>query len=89
MKTTIEIVGMLEMVLERAVEVGIARSKTDALRIGVLELNHHYHLVEDTEVEKVVSKMIRVERENREKGLKPETLEDVYKKYPHLRKIKG
>ncbi len=62
MKTTIEITGFLESVLSRAVEVGLARSKTDALRIGIMELNHEYKLVEDASEVDVVGMKIRKEQ---------------------------
>jgi len=90
MKTTVEVTGFLESVLSRAVEVGLARSKTDALRIGIMELNHEYKLVEDaSEADLVIKKIQKVEAENKARGLKPLTQEDVFKKYPHLRKLKA
>ncbi|MBI5036659.1 hypothetical protein HZC09_04935 [Candidatus Micrarchaeota archaeon] len=89
MKTTIEITGFWDEVLQRAVDVGLARSKTDALRIGVIELNHHYNLLEDDEAELVIRKIERTEADNRAKGLKPKTLADVLKEYPELKKVKG
>lgn len=88
MKTTIEIAGYPEIVLERAVELGIARSKTDAIRLGVLALNQVYHLLDNAEDEMVVRKMQRMEAENEAAGRKLETLEDVLKKYPHLKNVK-
>lgn len=89
MKTTIELTGMLERILEKAVEAGLARSKTDALRIGVIELNHSYHLIEDEEAEAVIRKIERVKEENRKRGGRPETESDVLKKYPHLKHVKA
>ena len=88
MKTTIEIAGYPEIVLERAVELGIARSKTDAIRLGVLALNQVYHLLDNAEDELVIRKMQRMEAENEAAGRKPETLEDVLKKYPRLKNVK-
>ncbi len=89
MKTTIEMTGFLERVLEKAVDAGIARSKTDALRIGVLELNHHYHLVPDaSEAELVTAKMERLDRETQSGKRKMLTENDVFKKYPQLSKIR-
>lgn len=88
MKTTIEIEGYPEVVLERAVQFGIARSKTDAIRLGVLALDQQYHLMENSEAELVIRKMDQMEAENRKAGLRPLTQEDVFRKYPHLRKVK-
>ncbi len=88
MKTTIEIVGLPELVLEKAVSLGIARSKTDAVRLGVLALNQQYHLVENAEADLVIRRIEEMEEENRKAGRKPETEEDVLRKYPHLRKVK-
>jgi hypothetical protein len=85
MKTTIEVSGFPELVLSRAVEAGIARSKTDAIRLGILALNSQYGLVQSVEDELVIRKILQVEEENRRLGKKPETTEDVLKKYPHLR----
>ncbi|MEW6329798.1 MAG: hypothetical protein AB1468_06845 [Candidatus Micrarchaeota archaeon] len=88
MKTTVELTGFAELVLEKAVELGIARSKTDALRIGIFELNDKYKLVESVEAELVARKIERIEEEIASGKRKTESLEDVLKKYPHLRSAK-
>ena len=88
MKTTIEIAGLPELVLQRAVEIGIARSKTDAIRLGVLSLNQQYRLVPPDEDELVVRKMLAMDEKNRRLGRKNETMDDVLAKYPHLKDIK-
>ncbi|MFH0817290.1 MAG: hypothetical protein V1909_01515 [Candidatus Micrarchaeota archaeon] len=87
MKTTIEITGFPELVLEKAVELGIARSKTDALRIGILELNDKFNLVERAEDELVARKIQKIEDEIASGKRKTESLEQVFKKYPHLRHL--
>ncbi|PIT85453.1 hypothetical protein COU36_03185, partial [Candidatus Micrarchaeota archaeon CG10_big_fil_rev_8_21_14_0_10_59_7] len=74
MKTTVEVNGFLDLVLQKAVDLGIARSKTDALRIGVLELNKNYSLVDGAEAELVIRKIEKNKAENRAKGLEPETM---------------
>lgn len=63
MKTTIEFVGMPELVLEKAVGLGIARSKTDAVRLGVLALNQQYHLVKNAEDDLAIKRMQEMEEE--------------------------
>jgi len=87
MKTTIEITGFPELVLERAVELGIARSKTDALRIGILELNDKFRLVQNVEDELVVKKMKKISDGINSGKIKTETLKDVFKRYPHLKHL--
>ncbi len=87
MKTTIEIIGVPELVLQRAVSAGIARSKTDAIRIAVLALNQLYGLVRSSEGDLVVRKILKVEAEELKKGRKPQSTQDVLAKYPHLKKI--
>jgi hypothetical protein len=86
MKTTIEITGFPELVLERAVELGIARSKTDALRMGVFQLNDRFHLVQDIEDELVARKAQQISDEIKSGKRKTETTKDVIKRYPHLKK---
>ena len=89
MKTTIELTGFPEQVLQRAVDAGIARSKTDAIRLGVLSLNREYCLMDDAELDELaVKKMLWMERENKRLGRKPESLEDFLRKYPHLKNVK-
>ena len=87
MKTTIEVTGFPELVLEKAVELGIARSKTDALRIGILELNDKFRLVQNAEDELVAKKVQKIEEEIASGKRKTESLEQVFKKYPHLRHL--
>lgn len=89
MKTTIEITGFPERVLERAVELGIARSKTDALRMGVFELNNKFRLIQSVEDGLVVRKVQRIEEEISSGKRKTESLDDVLKRYPHLKKLQG
>ncbi len=71
MHTTIQITGTLEQILEEAVEGGLAKTKTEALRMGVLELNNRYHLLERSqEDELAVKKMQRLDKDIREKKRK-------------------
>ena len=59
MRTTVAIRGTPEIILEKAVELGLARSKTDALRMGIFALNREYKLVKDVEMELVSRKIIK------------------------------
>jgi len=70
MRTTLEFEGTTELILKKAVELGLARSKTDALRMGVFALNREYKLIKDIELE-LVSRRIKDEKKTMdEKGEK-------------------
>ncbi|MEK6953813.1 MAG: hypothetical protein AABX01_02315 [Candidatus Micrarchaeota archaeon] len=62
MRTTLSFEGLPELILEKAVELGLARSKTDALRMGIFALNKEYHLVKDIE-EAMVARKLELEEE--------------------------
>jgi len=62
MRTTLEFVGLPEAILQKAVDYGIARSKTDALRMGIFSLNKEFKLVENPEAELVARKLAEEER---------------------------
>ena len=81
MRTTLSIKGMSEVVVEKAVEVGLARSKTDAIRLGILSLNKEYHLVKDVEMEMVARKLKQEEAEAKRKGTKFLSKEEAFAKY--------
>jgi len=46
MNVNVQFKGLMEEILEEAKRRGIAKTKTEALRLGVLELNNRYHLLE-------------------------------------------
>lgn len=81
MRTTVEMKGMPDIILEKAVEIGLARSKTDALRLGVLALNKEYNLVKDLEIEMVGRKIRLQEEELKRKGKRNLTEAEVKRKY--------
>lgn len=62
MRTTLAINGAPEIILEKAVKLGVAKSRTDAIRLGILSLNKEYSLVKDIEME-LVAKKIAQEKE--------------------------
>ena len=70
MRTTLAFKGTPEVILEKAVELGLARSKTDALRMGIFALNREYNLVKDIEKELVARKVMKEKKEMVEKGEK-------------------
>ena len=69
MRTTVQLKGMPDIILKKAVEFGIARSKTDALRMGVFALNKEFNLVKDVEMELVARRIEEQEAEMKRKGL--------------------
>ncbi|MBI1974105.1 hypothetical protein HYS54_04800 [Candidatus Micrarchaeota archaeon] len=70
MRTTIAIGGVAEIILEKAVELGLARSRTDAVRMGIFALNDEYHLIKDIEMELVGRKIMQEKGEMRRRGQK-------------------
>ena len=70
MRTTVEFEGIDELILTKAVEVGLARSKTSALRMGIFALNREYKLIKDIELELAERKIIKEKTKMKEKGEK-------------------
>lgn len=49
MNVNIKFHGVVEQILEEAIRRGYASTKTDALRLGVFELNNKYNLLDKIE----------------------------------------
>jgi hypothetical protein len=81
MRTTVAIRGTAELVLDKAVRLGLARSKTDALRMGIFSLNREYNLVKDIEMEMVAGKLSAEEKEMQVKGQRYLSKEKALAKY--------
>jgi len=81
MRTTLQFKGVPEVILEKAVEVGLARSKTEAIKMGIFALNREYNLVKDLEMELVGRKIEQEELEMRKKGLRYLSKEEALAKY--------
>ena len=81
MRTTVAFKGVAELILEKAVELGLARSKTDALRMGVFAMNEKYGLVKDIELELAERKLKKEEAEMKKKGTKYLSKERALGKY--------
>ncbi len=47
MYATVKFEGLIDKILETAVSKGLAKTKIEALRLGALELNSRYHLIQD------------------------------------------
>ena len=69
------------MILQKAVELGIARSKTDALRMGIFSLNKEFRLVENPEAELVSRKLAEEEREMKKNKVKYLSEKEALSKY--------
>ncbi len=81
MRTTVEFEGVDELILSKAVEVGLARSKTGALRMGVFALNREYKLIKDIELEFVGKKIMKEKTKMNKKGEKYLSEEKALAKY--------
>ena len=81
MRTTLAFKGVAELILEKAVELGLARSKTDALRMGIFALNKEYNLVKDIELELAKRKLKKEEAEMKKKGKKYLSKEKALARY--------
>ena len=81
MRTTVAIEGVTELILEKAVQFGLARSKTDALRMGIFSLNKEYNLVKDIEMELVGHKIREEQEEMKKKGQKYLSEDEALKRY--------
>jgi len=81
MRTTLAIDGAPEAILEKAVKLGVARSKTEAIRLGIFALNKEYSLIKDLEMELVASKILKEKAEMKAKGERYLTEEEALGKY--------
>ncbi|MCD6523129.1 MAG: hypothetical protein J7K68_05275 [Candidatus Diapherotrites archaeon] len=56
--------GIMEEIIEKLLKLGIAKTKAEALRLGLLELNDKYQLVGvDKELEEDLIEINRIERD--------------------------
>jgi hypothetical protein len=81
MRTTLSFVGATELILQKAVDLGIARSKTEALRMGIFALNKEYSIVKDLEAELVARKIESQEKEMLKKNQRYLTEDEALSKY--------
>ena len=54
MNMNVKLTGMMEKIMTTAVQEGLAKTKTDAIMLGLLELDHRYKLLEKLEDEEDV-----------------------------------
>lgn len=80
MNMNLKFTGIAEQIMEGAVKAGLAKTKTDALMMGLLELDHHYRLLERLEDEQDARDVDRIMREVKEGKQKLYTQEEFEKK---------
>ena len=79
--------GIIADTIDEIIRTGRAASKTEAIRIAVLDYREH-HLDKDAEIDRLaVEKMQRIDAEIAAGKRKVLTEEEVLKKYPHLRDV--
>lgn len=87
MRTTIDMEGIPAIIIKRAIDCGIAKTKNEVVRLGILALNKEYNLLEDfTEEEQVVQKIETIKKKMTETGQKPMSANKALSKYKHLLK---
>ncbi len=81
MEMVVRMSGAVEIVLEKLVERGYFKTKSEALRAGVLELGREYHLFDDKEVEDALAirKIQQMEKLEKEGKVKFTPLDEVIK----------
>ena len=82
--TLVRMEGTQQLILEKLVKRGYFKTKSEAIRAGVLELGKEYGILKNAreiEDELVVRKMMKISQEIREGKRKTFTLEQVKKKY--------
>ena len=84
-KFTGDVAETIELMISR----GRAASKTEAIRLAVLDYReHHLENERETEMDRLaVEKMKRIDKEIAEGKRKVVSEEEFYKKYPHLRDV--
>jgi len=84
METLIKMEGMPEKVLIALLHKGYFKTKTEAMRAGILALGEKHKVLEEIreqELETVAQKLLKEEKNMRKKGLKFITNDEVKKKY--------
>ena len=60
MNMNIKLAGIPERIIEGAIHAGLAKTKTDAITLGLLELDHKYKLLEKLEDEEDIRESDRI-----------------------------
>ena len=81
MKTNTNFHGASELILEKAVSMGLAKSRDDALKMGAYALNREFKLVKDLEMALVERKILQEKKEMARKGERYLSEEEALSKY--------
>ncbi|MEK6973365.1 MAG: hypothetical protein AABW72_04980 [archaeon] len=76
--------GVPEDVLSILIAKGYFKTKTEAIRAGILELGKEYHILDDlsaSELDLVARKILKQDKQMKKKNQKYLTEEEVKKKY--------
>ncbi len=84
MNLSLEFKGHLEEIIEKAIDKGIVKTRAEAVRLGLLELDKEYHLVE-ADYDPVDELPLRKEfvkalvNRTKEKSVKAKSIDDLFK----------
>jgi len=83
MRTTVDMDGFPELVISRAISLGIAKTKNEVIRMGVISFNKEYNLVNEKNIEMqmVESKLMQEEKLVKTNKIKLLTKDEFFKKY--------
>ena len=82
MHSSVRFTGVIDTILEQAVKEGLASTKTEALRQGVLELNNKYELLKRARQDDLaIRKMQRIDKEIAEGKRRVVSLDEALAKY--------
>ena len=84
MNLSLEFKGHLEEIIERAIDKGLVKTRAEAVRLGLLELDKEYHLAEAdyNPVDEMPLKKEFVKelvKRSREKSIKAKSIDDLFK----------
>lgn len=81
METLIRLEGMQEMILNKLMEMGFYKTKSEAIRAAVLGLGKEYKVIQELEDELVIKKLQKIDKEIKEGKRKLVSFEEVAKQY--------
>ncbi len=79
MNMQVKMAGLPEQIMDGAIRFGLAKTKTDALMLGLVELDHKYKILERMEEEEDVLETDRIKSEIKSGKQKLYTLEEFEK----------
>lgn len=78
---SISVDGFAELVLEKAINLGVAKTKNEAIRMGLISFNKEYGLVKDIEMEMVARKLEKEQEKAKNNKTKFIPLDKALAKY--------